>query len=165
VFKILEFGIETFGVKFQSFYCFLRLFGITESFLSIFSFFSFSLLLPCIPIDFPSSGFFIVWFCVFAHTTILSTIHTLWICHYDFLTREDPRRTGSHQRFSGPFNQRSGIFPFFLADVTHISSFYVMGMSYFDSIYLFNFWFVWVILGMPNWGFMLKILNLCSWWV
>ena len=54
--------------------------------------------------------------CIFTQPTILSSIPSLWICHYDFLTREDPRRTGPHQRFSGPFNQRSGIFPFLLVN-------------------------------------------------
>jgi len=57
-----------------------------------------------------------LWSCLSTQSTIVSSIPSLWICHYDFLTREDPRRTGPHQRFSGPFNQRSGIFPFFLVN-------------------------------------------------
>ena len=44
---------------------------------------------------------------VFFHNPlyIVSSIPSLWICHYDFLTREDPRWTGPHQQFLGPFNQ------------------------------------------------------------
>lgn len=102
---------------------------------------------PSITLDFPS--FFRFLYCMVlrfsTHHYIL--FYTLWICHYDFLTREDhPRRTGPHQRFSGPYNQRSGIFPFFLAD--GYAYFFLLSTGFVLFLFnLFNFCFVWMILG------------------
>src|ERR1044072_4595675 len=90
-----------------SFHCFLPPFpsalgGTSESFFSISLIFHSSLpflLLSPPPLLLPLR---FVYFCshTHTHTSSSATPPTFSICHYDFLTRADPRRPGPHQRFS-----------------------------------------------------------------